>query len=58
MVKSHANNVEFALTARMPKTQVRPRSGRRTSDPIKMNLGRMEINKQLISNGFITSESP
>jgi hypothetical protein len=23
-----------------------------------MNLGRMEINKQLISNGFITSESP
>ena len=42
MVKSHANKVELALTARMPKTQVRPSSGRRTSDPININLGRMD----------------
>ena len=55
MVKSHANNVELALTARIPKTHVRPSSGRRTSDPINTNLGRMDkTNKQLNLREFIT----
>ena len=38
MVKSHANGLELSLTARIPKTQVRPRRGRRTSEPMKTAL--------------------
>ena len=56
MVKSHANTVELALTVRIPNTQVRPSSGRRTSDPININLCRVDkkkINKQLNPSEFI-----
>lgn len=38
MVNSHAKGVELSLTARIPNTQVRPRSGRRTNEPMKTDL--------------------
>ena len=38
MMKSHAKGVELSLTARIPNTQVRPRSGSRTNEPMKTDL--------------------
>ena len=53
IVKSQAKGAELALTARMPKTQVRPRSGRRASDPMKTDLGILGGKKFQSINEFI-----
>ena len=53
-MKSQAKGAELALTARMPKIQVRPRSGRRASAPMKTDLGIKGGKKFQSTNEFIT----